>query len=133
MPLHRQRGVRPSGATTGSAPYSSALLKDAIEELYVLAEVARAQEVVAHAALRRLADPLGVVRVREQLADRTAETVQVTRLDQHAGVPVLDLVLDAAHARGDDGSPLPHALGHREPEPLGKALLDDHVGTALQG
>ena len=44
-----------------------------------------------------------------------------------------DLVHDAADGAGDDRPSLPHRLGDREPEALGKALLRDDAGVALDG
>ena len=52
-------------------------------------------------------------------------------VDQQAGLAVGDLVLDAANPAADHRPPLPHSLGDGEAEPLGDALLEDHVGAAL--
>ena len=63
---------------------------------------------------------------------RAPKAAQVMRLDQVAGPPVVDLVLDAADARGDDRPRLPHRLGDREAEPFRQALLRDDVGAPLE-
>ena len=46
-------------------------------------------------------------------------------------IAVDDLVLNAADPARDDRPLLPHRLGDGEAEPLGQALLDDHLGVAL--
>jgi hypothetical protein len=54
-------------------------------------------------------------------------------LQQQPAVAAADLVLDPPDPAGQDRAGFPHRLGHRQPEPLGKALLHDHVGAALHG
>src|SRR5690348_5766217 len=65
----------------------------ALEQLDVLSQVARPEEVVADPRLRRLAEALGVVRIGEQLGHARAERRKVVRRDQAARAAVLDLVL----------------------------------------
>ena len=63
---------------------------------------------------------------------RAPNAARSSRVDEEAGAAVLDLVLDAADARGDDRPALPHRLGDGEAEALGEALLHDDVGAPLQ-
>ena len=45
---------------------------------------------------------------------------------------VRDLVAVTADIAGDDGASLPQRFGDAQPEALLEALLDDHVGVALE-
>lgn len=53
-------------------------------------------------------------------------------VDEHAAHPVDHLLGDAADARGDDRAALPERLADPETEALVQALLDHHVGSALE-
>ena len=116
------------GARIGGSPLVGGG-KYALKQDHVLTEVPRAEEQVAHAQPRGFAHPLGTVRVAEQPADALPEAAEIPRLDEVAGTAVLDLVLDAAGRRGNDGPPLPHRLGHGQAEALGEALLGHDVGA----
>jgi hypothetical protein len=74
-------------------------LQHAVEQLHVLAEVAGAEEEVAHPRLRRLAHPLGAVWIREQGARALAECTEVAGLDQEPGRLVAKLYCTTTSAR----------------------------------
>jgi hypothetical protein len=122
-------GTRTAAPTT---PRDLRAGDDAFEQVDVLAEVAGAEEEIAHARARGLAHALGAVRVEQQFAHPLAEGAEVARLDEVARAAVLDLVLDPADPRRHDRAALPHRLRHGQPEALGEALLSDHVGAALE-
>src|SRR4029077_15524763 len=100
----------PGRRSSGGAAGRTASREDALEQFDVLAEVPRAEEVIAHRDLRRLAESLRVVWVGEQRGDARPERLEIFGVDEVAGAAVLDLVLDAADARGDDRPSLPHRL-----------------------
>ena len=81
---------------------------------------------------RGLAEPGGPRRFLQELDDRIAERPDVSWvLDQQSAAPVLDLLQMTPHGAGDDGTGLPHRLGHSQAEPLLQALLDHDRGQAL--
>lgn len=78
-----------------------------LEKIGVLTQETRSQEVVAYARLRRLSEP-PVVGIGEQLGHARTERGEVVRRDETARATVLDLVVDAADARREDGTAVPH-------------------------
>jgi hypothetical protein len=70
--------------------------------------------------------------VLEKVHHGVRKGVEVMRVDQQPGLPVLNLVLDAAHPAGNNRPSFPHRLGNGQPKALCKALLDDHGSQALQ-
>src|SRR4051795_1936890 len=95
------------------------LLRERCEQLEVLLEVADGQELVAHAVARAGADPLGLLRLLDQLGHQGSEARQVARVVQQPAVlAVHDLPLDAADPAGPPRPALPHRLGHGQAEAL---------------
>ena len=73
---------------------------------------------------RGLAEPGGQRRFLQEFDDRIAERPDVSRVcDEQAAVPVLDLLQMAPHCARDDGTGLPHRLGHSRPNPSCRLFL----------
>src|SRR5215212_2188052 len=87
-PDHASRSVVARSPGSWSAEYAR-------EDIDVLRQVPRPEEVITHARLRRGAHALGAVGIRQQLADAPAKRGQVGRRHETAADPALDLVLDA--------------------------------------
>src|SRR5271157_1408129 len=111
---------------------SGAAAEHALEQLDVLAEVPRPEEQVAYAGLRRRTHALGAVGVFQEPAHSLAEGPQVEGVHEVAGAAVLDLLSDAADARGHDRAALPHRLCDGEAEALRQALLGNDIGAPLK-
>ena len=75
-------------------------------------------------------EPLAQLGVAEDLDARLGGLLG--RVDQVAGLAVLDLERDAAHVAGDRGPRLPERLGDRQAESLADRLLQHHVGLRLE-
>src|SRR5215212_5042693 len=102
-PTRVLRASSPAGGWRRTSPSASAGLASAaaarggsrlrlanhgLEDLDVLLEVADAEELLAHALLRRAADARGRVRVGQQAGHGGADRGQVARVDQHATLAV---------------------------------------------
>ena len=95
--------------------------------------MAGSEELLPNALVGGLAQSFRFLRVLQQTGHRPAERRQILGIIHQQPTPaVVDLVLDSSHPAGDDGSALPHRLGHRETEPFLQALLDDDVGPPLE-
>src|SRR5271166_1788910 len=90
------------------------------------------EEVLADVGVRGLAHPGCLSLVAEQEAGCRSERRQVGGIWQQDARAIGDLVNDPADRRADDRAPLPHSLGHGQPEPFGQALLHDDGGVPLQ-
>ena len=102
------------------------------EQVVPVGELAAVQEVPLDDVVSPVAQRLGVARVREKLGDRVAETAEISGVDQQAAVLVLNLLAVTTDIACDDRASLPQRFGDSKPEALFEALLDDHIGMALE-
>lgn len=105
-------------------------LGDDVENLH---EVTIRQVVPAHRLVRLLPHLARPLAEQQQVTHGLGPPGSVVSRHQHAGDPVLDLVLDAADRATYHGSLLPHRLSHRQPEGLHARALRDHRAHPLQG
>src|SRR6476620_4127652 len=106
---------------------------EALEEVDVLREVPVAEIAVHHPRPGPRAEHAGVLLVGQGRLQVPGEGLEVLGVvDEQTTLAVHDLVLDAAHGRGDHGPGLPHRLGHGQPEPLDQAFLDHDRGSPLE-
>src|SRR5262249_60001101 len=101
-----------------------------VEQVQVLLEIARQQESLPYRLPGALSESLPEPLVLQQLDDSCRGLVD--RRDEEAVDSVLDLMTDAADVPADDGSALPHRLGHGQPEALTQRFLDDDGRPTLQ-
>src|SRR6188472_444526 len=95
--------------------------EDAVRE-----EMAVAEEMPLDVAPRVAGQAIRLERIAQQALDRGAEALEVPRIvDEEARLTVYHLLDDPPDRARDDRPALPHRLGHREPEPLREALLDN--------
>ena len=129
--LHRGPPVGWSGPALAAGRQLPDLTLEQIgEEPQVVAQQARREELAADLLLAEQRHMPVLLGVGHDL--QAALGALGGRADQVPGHAVLDLQRDAADVAADDRPALPEALGHGEPEPLARGLLQDHVGVALE-
>src|SRR5215207_8021661 len=105
-------------------------LEDLSDDLQVITQVARHQEVGAHVLLAAPSQRPPERRVLDDL-ERARSAVLHGR-DEIARDAVLDLQWDPADVAADERPPLPERLGDRQAEALAGRFLDDDRGERLE-
>src|SRR4029078_2618210 len=103
------------------------------DEDAVCEEVAVGEEIPSDVAPGVAGQAIRLERIAQQALDRGAEALEVARIvDEEARLAVDHLPADPPDRARDARPTLPHRLGHREPEPLREALLDDDRRVPLE-
>src|SRR5688572_8608241 len=108
--MRRDLGWRP-GPAAGTSPS-----EHLVEDLQIVAQVARREEMLAHVLLAAQAQRSAEAWVIEDGSH--ARGALLDAVDEVARLAVLHLQRDPAHVAADERPALPQRLAHRQAEPL---------------